>query len=194
MSAATLAKKSFVIDATAIQKAAGIYRAIHHSLRLKIIEIIHKEGTINVTPIIQKLKLEQSLISAHLKILRDAKIVNAERKGSSVFYSINYQEINRVSTLAEKLIPYKTDTLNVLQNADRKLVLKPQKDAVAFTPIELKIIYLICEQNTNEEIAQKLGIGRRTVEGHKSNIIKMMKVRSSVGILFFAIKKGLFKI
>jgi DNA-binding CsgD family transcriptional regulator/DNA-binding transcriptional ArsR family regulator len=192
--ASTLSQISFVIDAKAIQKAAGIYRAINHSLRLQIIGIIHKAGAINVTPIIQQLKLEQSLISAHLKILRDAKIVKTEKKGNSVFYSINYQEIHRVSVLAEKLVPYRTHTSDFLQNADRKLILKTKEDTVSFTPTELKVIQLVCEQNSNEEIAQKLGIGRRTVEGHRSNIIRKMKVRNSVGILFFSIKNGLFKI
>lgn len=192
--AATLSQISFVIDARAMQKAAAIYRAINHSLRLQIIGIIHKAGVINVTPIIQQLKLEQSLISAHLKILRDAKIVKTEKKGKSVYYSINYQEVNRISILAEKLIPYKTHTSDFLQNADRKLILKTKEDTVSFTPTELKVIQLVCEQNTTEEIAKNLGIGRRTVEEHRSNIIKKMKVRNSVGILFFAIKNGLFKI
>ena len=194
MTAATTARKSFVIETKAIKKAAAIYRAINHSLRLQIIEIIHKAGAINVTPIIQQLGLEQSLISAHLKILRDAKIVNTERKGNSVFYSINYQQVNLVSMLAERLIPYRTDTSGFLQNADRKLILKTKEDTITFTSMELKIIHLVCEQNTNEEIAQKLGIGRRTVEDHKSNIIRKMKVRNSVGILMYAVKKGLIKI
>lgn len=193
MTRGTSAKKSFVIDVKSIQKAASIYRAVNHALRLQIIEMIHKDGSINVTPVIKKLKLEQSLISAHLKILRDANIVNAERKGSSVFYSINYSQINRASILAEKLIPYRTDN-SFLQNANRNLIIKSKEDRVMFTPTELKVIHLVCEENTSDEIAEKLGIGRRTVEEHRSNIIKKMRVRNSVGILFFAIKNGLFKI
>jgi DNA-binding CsgD family transcriptional regulator/DNA-binding transcriptional ArsR family regulator len=192
--AATLSQTSFVIDTKAIQKAVAIYRAINHSLRLQVVGIIHKAGAINDTPIIKQLKLEQSLISAHLKILRDAKIVKTEKKGNSVYYSIDYQEVNRISVLAEKLIPYRTHTSELLQNADRKLILKIKEDTVSFTPTELKVIRLVCEQNTTEEIAKDLGIGRRTVEEHRSNIIRKMKVRNSVGILFFSIKNGLFKI
>lgn len=189
---AELTPKSLDIDIKAIQKAASIYRAIHHPLRLQIIEMIHKAGTINVTQIIQKMKLEQPVVSAHLKILRNSKIVNAERRGKSVFYSINYPQINKVSTLAEKLIPYRTDT-NFLQNADRNLLFKSNEDTVTFTPTELRIIHLICEQDSLKEIAEKLGISDRVIEDHRKNIIKKMKVRNSVGILFFALKKGLFK-
>lgn len=60
--------------------------------------------------------------------------------------------------------------------------------------MELKVIQLVCQESSDEEIAAKLGIGKRTVEDYRSNIIKKMKVRNSVGILFFAIKNGLFKI
>ncbi|MBO9683385.1 MAG: helix-turn-helix transcriptional regulator [Flavisolibacter sp.] len=60
--------------------------------------------------------------------------------------------------------------------------------------MELKVIGLVCQENSTEEIAAKLGIGKRTVEGHRRNIIKKMGVRNSVGILFFAIKNGLFQI
>jgi len=194
MAATSIAQKSIFIDSKAIQKAATIYRAIHHPLRLQIIEIIHKAGTMNVTPILLELKVEQSLISAHLKILRDAKIVNTERRGSNVFYFINYQEVSRVSLLAEKLIPYRTYNSNFLENTAGSLVLKAKEDAIKFTPMELKVIRLVCEENTTAEISEKLGIGKRTVEGYRGNIIKKMKVRNSVGILFFAIRHGLFRI
>jgi DNA-binding transcriptional ArsR family regulator len=195
MVATTPVQKPFVIDSNAIKKASSIYRAINHSLRLQIIGIIHKAGSINVTPIIQELKLEQSLISAHLKILRDAKIVKTERRGSNIFYSVNYQEISRISILAENLVPYRVFNSNFVENTDGTLVLKPKEgDTARFTPMELKVIRLVCEENTNAGIAEKLGIGKQTFEDHKSNIIRKMKVRNSVGILFYAIRYGLFKI
>jgi DNA-binding CsgD family transcriptional regulator/DNA-binding transcriptional ArsR family regulator len=194
MTATLLTQNLFVIDAKSIQKAASIYRAINHSVRLQIIELIHKAGALNGTLIVQTLKFEQPVNSAHLKILRDAKIVKAERKGNSAFYSINYPQINRISLLAEKLIPYRGDTSTFHHNINHKPTIKSRAKATTFTPTELKIIQLVCRENTTEEIAGKLGIAKRTVEDHRSNIIKKMKVRNSVGILFFAIKNGLFKI
>jgi len=194
VTASTHVQETFAIDSKATQKAAAVYRAVCHSLRLQIIEIIHKAGTINVTPIIRELGIEQSLVSAHLKILRNAKIVTTERKGNTIFYSINYQYVNRLSMLAEKISPLSTATPGFLQTGDRKLILKTKEETISFTSTELKIIHLVCEENTSEEIAEKLGMGKRTVEDHKSNIIRKMKVRNSVGILFFAIKNGLLKI
>jgi DNA-binding CsgD family transcriptional regulator/DNA-binding transcriptional ArsR family regulator len=189
-----LSQKPFTIDAKNIQKALTVYRAVNHSVRLQIMEMIHKAGAINVTPIIQKLRLEQAVISAQLKILRDAKIVNAERKGNHVFYSINYPQVTRISMIAERLVPYRTDTSGSDYDINSKPTIKAKEGAITFTPMELKVIQLVCRENSTWEIAEKLGIGKRTVEDYRSNIIKKMKVRNSVGILFFAIKKGLFKI
>jgi DNA-binding CsgD family transcriptional regulator/DNA-binding transcriptional ArsR family regulator len=194
MTAPELTQKSFAIETKVIQKAASIYRAVNHPLRLQIIEIIHRAGFVRVTAIIRKLKLEQPVISAHLKILRDGKIVNAERRRNSVFYSINYPQINRVTILAQKLVPYRNDASSFHYDINCKANVKSKEGVIGFTPVELKIIQLVCEENSSEEIAAKLGIGKRTVKDHRSHIIKKMKVRNSVGILFFAIKNGLFKI
>jgi DNA-binding CsgD family transcriptional regulator len=194
MPAPALSQKPFTIDAKNIQKALSVYRAVNHSLRLQIIEMIHKAGAINVTPIIQTLKLEQPVISAQLKILRDAKVVITERKGNHVFYSINYPQVNRISMLADKLVPKRSDAPDFHYDINRKATIKSKEGAIRFTPMELRVIQLVCRENSTEEIAEKLGIGKRTVEDYRSNIIKKMKVRNSVGILFFAIKNGLFKI
>ncbi|MFN8287524.1 MAG: metalloregulator ArsR/SmtB family transcription factor [Chitinophagales bacterium] len=70
--------------------AVSILRAVAHPLRMQLIEFIaHNPGT-NVNKIYNTLKLEQSVTSQHLKILRDAGLVVTERKGKFIFYSVNY--------------------------------------------------------------------------------------------------------
>ena len=187
-------KKQFLVDTKSIQKASSMYRAINHSVRLQITRIIHQAGTINVTPIIKKLKLEQSVVSAHLKILRDAKIVTAEKKGRTVFYSVNYGQVARMSLVAEKLVPYSVGTAQFHPVTDRKMPAKSKGEPVRFTPTELKIIRLVCQQNTSDEISEKLQLSRRTIEDYRSDIIRKMKVRNSVGILIYAIKNNLFSL
>jgi DNA-binding CsgD family transcriptional regulator/DNA-binding transcriptional ArsR family regulator len=181
----------FAIDTIAIKKASSIYRAVCHPLRIQIIELIHKAGTLNVTPIIKKFKLEQSLISAHLKILRDAKLLNTERDGQQIFYSVNYKQINRVSALTSKLIPIPLSKNNIDLNLPLK---KGNPAAIRFTPAEQKVIQLVCRQYTSGEVAEELGLSKRTVEGYRANILEKMKAKNSVGILIYAVKNGLFKI
>ena len=74
-----------------------LMRAIAHPLRLKILEYIDQNDKIKVNSIYGHLKIEQSLTSQHLKILKTAGVVSAEKDGKFMFYSINYPIIDRVN-------------------------------------------------------------------------------------------------
>lgn len=60
-----------------------------------------------------------------------------------------------------------------------------------FSERELAIIRLICEEYTSKEIADKLGLSQRTVEGYRVKIQEKMNVKNMVGIAIYAIRKGL---
>jgi len=62
-----------------------------------------------------------------------------------------------------------------------------------FTPRELDILKLLCEQKTSKEIAEALFISHRTVEGHKLRIMEKTKATSTSGIIIFALRKGYFR-
>jgi len=49
-----------------------------------------------VNKIYNTLKLEQSITSQHLRILRSADIVQTKREGKFIHYSINYAKIAHV--------------------------------------------------------------------------------------------------
>jgi len=63
---------------------------------MRILEFIDKHKTINVNKIYNTLKLEQSITSQHLRILRLADIVQTTRDGKFIHYSINYPKIAQV--------------------------------------------------------------------------------------------------
>lgn len=73
-----------------LQVSSELMRALAHPLRLKIIEFIDNHQEINVNKIYKALKLEQSITSQHLKILRLADVVQANRDGKMVHYTLNY--------------------------------------------------------------------------------------------------------
>jgi DNA-binding transcriptional ArsR family regulator len=95
--------KALHLDDLQLRKAALNYRAVNNKLRQTILRFIHKEGRVTVTPVYQKLKLEQSVASQHLAILRKAKIVATEREGRFIFYSINYQWLQQLHDIADSL-------------------------------------------------------------------------------------------
>lgn len=96
--------KEFKIDELMLRKGALVIRAINHKLRYQIVQLIYKKGPIAVTDIYVKLRLEQSVASQHLAILRNAGIVKTEREGKQIFYSVNYEKLQDIQSLTGKLL------------------------------------------------------------------------------------------
>lgn len=70
-------------------------------------------------------------------------------------------------------------------------VLQMQPKAVKLSRREMEILNLIAQEYTNEEIGQKLFIGKRTVETHRRNIFTKTKTKSIVGLIKFAYENDL---
>lgn len=95
------------IDEKTMEEASGLLRAVTHKLRLSIIKLLDDRGEINVNQIYSTLRLEQSITSQHLKILRDADVVRTRRDGKMIFYTVNYDKlrtVERITTEIDKLI------------------------------------------------------------------------------------------
>jgi DNA-binding NarL/FixJ family response regulator len=56
---------------------------------------------------------------------------------------------------------------------------------------EREILQLIAEGNTNSQIAKKLVISARTVETHRTNIMRKLELTSQIDILRYAIQHGI---
>jgi len=89
------------IELDELKKAALTLRAINHKVRQNILNLIHKNKEVTVSEIYNRLKLEQSLTSAHLAVLRKAGIVRTRRQGQSIHYSINYNHIKQIENGAK---------------------------------------------------------------------------------------------
>ena len=62
------------------------------------------------------------------------------------------------------------------------------------TEREREILQLICQQYTAQEIADKLFIAKRTVEGHKNKLLAKANVKNTAGLIIYAIQKQLIDI
>lgn len=58
---------------------------------------------------------------------------------------------------------------------------------------EIEVLNLVAKENSNELIAEKLFISERTVEAHRRNIFIKTKTKSIVGLIKYAISKGLIE-
>jgi len=89
-------KAKVKINEENLQISSEVLRALAHPLRMSILEFVDKHKTINVNKIYNTLKLEQSITSQHLRILRTAGVVDTRRDGKFIYYTLNYPRIAQV--------------------------------------------------------------------------------------------------
>lgn len=97
-------KTKVTFDNDKLQHSSELMRALAHPLRLKILEFIDQHDTINVNKIYNTLNIEQSITSQHLRILKLAGVVNAERDGKYMHYNINYDIVKRAEFAVKKFL------------------------------------------------------------------------------------------
>lgn len=103
-SAKQVTSTSVNLDYHALKKAALVLRALNHKLRQQLLKLIEDEKKITVTEIYVRLRLEQSVASQHLAILRKAGIVITERDGKFIYYTVNYKRIDEISHFVKELV------------------------------------------------------------------------------------------
>jgi DNA-binding transcriptional ArsR family regulator len=91
------------IDFLQVKKAALILRALNHKLRQQILKLLEESGKMTVTEIYVRLRLEQSVASQHLAILRRAGIVKTERDGKFIYYTVNHNRIEDINKFVLEL-------------------------------------------------------------------------------------------
>jgi len=87
---------SSVPDFHAVKKTTLIFRALNHTLRQKILVLLLEKEQLTVTELFHELKLEQSVASQHLAILRRTGFVKTKREGKFVWYMANPERLDQI--------------------------------------------------------------------------------------------------
>ena len=96
-------KKAITLNYSDLRKGVVTLRAVNHTLRQDIIELLSESEPMTVTDIYVKLRLEQSVASQHLAILRRAGIVITDRKGKYIYYTLNSERLALIAKLVEHI-------------------------------------------------------------------------------------------
>jgi len=87
-----------------VKKAAELFKILSVDKRIEIIELLKKEP-MSVNALAEALGITQSAVSQHLRVLKGAGLVEADRQGYWIYYSLNRdalekcrQRLNRVCT------------------------------------------------------------------------------------------------
>ena len=92
------------LDLLQLKKTAILLRAINHKLRQEMLHWIDEKGRVRVTELYIQLRLEQSVASQHLAVLRKAGFVKTTRDGKFIYYSVNIERVKAVTELMEQLL------------------------------------------------------------------------------------------
>lgn len=84
------------------QRVCNLLKVVGETSRFRILKYLADRPR-NVSEIVRALGLQQSLVSHHLKVLRNHGLLKAERKGPFVKYSVSCPETTQIFLLAEKI-------------------------------------------------------------------------------------------
>jgi ArsR family transcriptional regulator len=83
---------------------ARLLKALADPTRLRILSLLSRhEGEVCVFEIVESFTLEQPTISHHLRILRDAGLVDCRKKGLWAYYYVRRDALARAQSVIENL-------------------------------------------------------------------------------------------
>jgi two-component system, NarL family, invasion response regulator UvrY len=81
-------------------------------------------------------------------------------------------------------------TINHMDDPESAVI----KDVLGLNERELEMLKLICTELTFKEIAEKMQISPRTVDGYRDILLEKLQCKSRIGLVIFAIKNGIIVI
>ena len=85
------------------QRLAAMAWGLAHPLRVRILQLLVKRETCVCGEIVDEMPVAQSTVSQHLKILKEAGLVQGEIDGPRVCYCINPTSLADLKELIDKL-------------------------------------------------------------------------------------------
>ena len=81
---------------------ADVWKALADPTRRKILELL-KKGDMNAGEIAEEFNMTKPSISNHLSILKQADLVDAEKQGQNVIYSLKTSVLEDIMTMISNL-------------------------------------------------------------------------------------------
>jgi ArsR family transcriptional regulator len=88
---------------TKAERTSAMFTALSSPARVSIVHLL-KDGELCAGRIARKLKVSPSAASQHLRVLRNARLVVANKKGAKVHYELNEQTLSGMARAASELL------------------------------------------------------------------------------------------
>lgn len=86
---------------------------------------------------------------------------------------------------------FSEDLLKKLEKSSDQIAAQP---AIKFSKREKEVLDYLCMGLSNHEIAQKLFISPRTVDGHRANLLNKTESKNTVSLVLYAVKNKLVEL
>lgn len=98
--------------------------------------------------------------------------------------------LNTIYEVDKKGYFYNEHVMKIIQEniIARHKKTKSRFDCDKLTKREIQVLKLICKQYSGNEIADKLCLSARTVEGHRNNLLRKTECKNMVGLIIYALK------
>ena len=106
--------------------------------------------------------------------------------------SILLEIIHEVRNKGFYLTPNQFELLREQMTSKKKVISKSLQ--ITLTDREQEVLHLIAQQKTGKEIADKMFISLKTVEGHKNSLFLKTGVKNVVGLIVYAVQNKLVNI
>lgn len=103
--------KAAATTAPGLVPYAALLRALGDETRLRIVDLL-VPGPLCVCALYTALEMPQPTVSHHLRILRDAGVLDAERRGTWTYYGLRPEVVARLASLVAELAQPRARPIN----------------------------------------------------------------------------------
>lgn len=129
-----------------------------------------------------------------LSASRDGETIEAARRAGADGYVLRNDRrselFNAIDTLAQKKHYISTSVLETAAPRRRAPHARGTDGVGMLTSREQEVVALIAEGYRTREMAQLLSVSHKTVERHRTNLMRKLGVRSATGVVAYAITHG----
>jgi DNA-binding NarL/FixJ family response regulator len=136
------------------------------------------------------------VLSVHDSERLMARMIQAGASGY-LFKNCNKEELlNAIRNVFNNGFYITPAVLKAIQSpaANAKGITNIQSIPIELSQREIEVLKLICEEFSNAEIAEKLFISVRTVDGHRNNLLAKTGCHNTAGLVLFAVKHHIFEV
>lgn len=120
-------------------------------------------------------------------------MIDAGAKGYVLKNIEPFEMLNAIRTILAGGNYYCNNVALKLIDAGKDKARKKDEITKILTRREIEVLQMISMELTNDEIAQKLFVSKRTIDTHRQNLINKLQVKNTVGLVKIALQMDLVK-